>query len=78
MLQEEILLSLKKYVLPIEMVEYFDLVKIGESEEVLHLYLDESDHKPEEYKDFELFPNGFYEEALIKDFPLHHSLPLFI
>ncbi|MFW5851035.1 MAG: hypothetical protein ACOCWB_02310 [Bacteroidota bacterium] len=68
MLQEE--LSLIKYVLPKEIVEYFSLVKIDEKEEVLHLYLDELNEKPEEYNDIELFSNGFYEESIIKDFPL--------
>ena len=70
MLQNEAFVSLLKYVLPKEIVEYFDLVKIEEIGEVLHLYLDESDNKPEEHKEIALFPNGFYEESTIKDFPL--------
>jgi hypothetical protein len=38
MLQNELLISLMKYVLPEEMVEYFDLKNIDENGEVLYLY----------------------------------------
>jgi hypothetical protein len=73
MLQNELLISLMKYVLPEEMVEYFDLKNIDENGEVLHLYLDEIDKKPEEYNDIVLYSNGFYEESMIKDFPLREK-----
>jgi hypothetical protein len=70
MLQNDLLLELVKYVLPKEMVEYFDLANIAEENEILHLYLEESDIILEEYKQIELFSNGFYQESMIKDFPL--------
>lgn len=70
MMQKGIIETLLKYVLPIEMVEYFELVKVSETGEVLHLYLNELEKKPDKYKDEKLSSNGFYEESLIKDFPL--------
>jgi hypothetical protein len=62
--------ELLRYVLPKEIVEFFELVSIQEKEETLHLYLDECNIIPEEYKELSLFPNGFYEESTLKDFPL--------
>jgi len=62
--------ELLRYVLPQEIVDTFDLVNIQECEETLHLYLDECEIVPEEYKELTLSPNGFYESSTIKDFPL--------
>ena len=64
------LLELVRYVLPIEIVDYFDLVDLQESEGTLHLYLDERNIIPEEHTGKSLSANGFYEESTIKDFPL--------
>jgi hypothetical protein len=63
-------IELIKYVLPPELVSYFDLVGIEEMEDTLHLYMDESEAVPEEYESLVLLANGFYEESTIKDFPL--------
>lgn len=65
-----ILLDLMRYVLPGEIVDYFDLVSLSESSGCLHLHLDECDTIPEEYSSLVLSANGFYEESTIKDFPL--------
>lgn len=62
--------ELFRYVVPKEMIDFFDLVDIQEEGETLHLYLDELNVIPEEYKDLSLFSNGFYEESALKDFPL--------
>ena len=64
------LLELVRYVLPVEIVDYFYLVDLQESEGTLHLYLDERDVVPEEYEGKLLSANGFYEASTIKDFPL--------
>jgi len=64
------MLSLIEYVLPKEVVDYFDIVKIEDIGKTLNIYLDESEKKPKEYKDIDIKPNGFYPESLIKDFPL--------
>jgi hypothetical protein len=70
MSKENLLLELVRYVLPTEIVDYFDLVDLQDTGGTLHLYLDESDVVPEEHKAKSLFPNGFYEASTIKDFPL--------
>ena len=62
--------DLLRYVLPKELVDSFDLVNLQECEETLHLYLDECNIVPQEYAELSLSPHGFYEESLIKDFPL--------
>jgi len=62
--------ELLHYVLPKEIVDNFDLVNLQEKEDTLHLFLDEGCNVPEEYKDLSLSANGFYEESMIKDFPL--------
>jgi len=62
--------ELLRYVLPSEIVDRFDLVDLQEQGETLHLYLDECQIIPEEYQELCLFPNGFYEESTLKDFPL--------
>ncbi|MDR0823801.1 MAG: hypothetical protein LBN74_01820 [Prevotella sp.] len=64
------LLELVKYVLPIEMTDYFELVDIKEEGEALRLYMDELPVVPEEYADLQLSANGFYDSSTIKDFPL--------
>jgi len=64
------LLDFMYYVLPSEIVDYFDLINIQELGGTLHLYLDESNIIPEEHRAKSLSPNGYYEESTIKDFPL--------
>ena len=63
---------LAKVILPSEMTEYFDLVKVRTDEYAqeprLHLYLDEKDITPAGHAD--LTPNGFYEESCMNDFPI--------
>lgn len=65
--------ELFKIVLPSEIADNFDLVKIHYSTDpdgrkVTHLHLDEMDD--DEAKKKNLAPNGFYNEQIIQDFPL--------
>ena len=62
--------ELLRYVLPMELIDFFDLFKLQEQEGVLHLHLDECTIVPDEYKELGLLPNGFYEASTLKDFPL--------
>jgi hypothetical protein len=73
MSNNSLFLSLMRYIFPEEIVDYFDLVDLQEKGESLHLYLDECNIVPEEYKDLSLQPNGFYEESTVKDFPLREK-----
>ena len=70
MANESLLKELIRYVLPQEIVGYFELIALQEREGTLHLCLEEFNEIPEEYKGEQLFSNGFYEESTIKDFPL--------
>lgn len=69
-MNQTVLLSLAKYVLGNEIVDYFELVRIEELGHTLHLYLEESNIIPSEHSEKTLSPNGFYAESTIKDFPL--------
>jgi hypothetical protein len=62
--------ELVRYVLPKEIVDYFELESIREENATLHLYLDELNVIPTEYSSLSLLANGFYAESTIKDFPL--------
>ena len=62
--------DLLRYVLPSEIVDYFDLVDLQTCGNTLHFHLDELSTVPDEYKDLSLSPNGFYEASTVKDFPL--------
>jgi len=62
--------ELLRYVLPNELVDFFNLVNLQEQEGCLHLHLDECNIVPEEYSELSLLPNGFYEVSTLKDFPL--------
>ena len=65
-------MMLAKVILPSEMTEYFDLVKVCTDEyggePRIHLYLDEKDEAPDKRTD--LSSNGFYEESCMNDFPI--------
>ena len=68
--------GLASYFLPDGVLEYFDVVDFAEVpnpednlyHNVLHLYLDERDNRPEEMSSAK--PNGFTEESHILDFPV--------
>jgi hypothetical protein len=62
--------DLLRYVLPSEIVDYFELVDLQTCGNTLHFHLDEHPAVPDEYKDLSLSPNGFYDASTVKDFPL--------
>ena len=62
--------SLIKLLLPPEIFEYFDIVKIDIGESEVHIHLDEKALKPEGYELVKLVSKGFHQAAIIQDFPL--------
>jgi hypothetical protein len=62
--------DLLRYVLPCEIVDYFDLVNLHTLGDTLHFHLDEKPVVPAEYQGLNLSSNGFYETSTVKDFPL--------
>lgn len=65
--------QLIKLLLPPEIFEYFEIIKIGELLNEVHVYLDEQDIKPSEYADQKLVSHGFYEASTLQDFPLRNK-----
>ena len=66
-------LVLAKYVLPEEIFQYFELVKIEPNGRELHLYLEELNELPSGYNQGELESKGFHAESIIKDFPIREK-----
>ena len=67
------LLTLVQYVLPEEIFQYFEIIKIEEQGKELHIYLDEIPEIPESFSSFKLSSKGFHEESVIKDFPIRNK-----
>ncbi len=63
-------IELAECLLPEEMVEYFEVVKVEKTSETLDVTLEERDNGVEGYKSGELRPNGFYEESIVRDYPV--------
>lgn len=62
--------SLIKLLLPEEIFEYFDIIRVETLEKEVHIHLDEKDKKPEGYELVKLISKGFHQAAIIQDFPL--------
>ena len=63
-------IELAEYLLPEEMIEYFDVVKVDKTNETLDVTLEERDKGVDGYVSEELRPNGFYEESIVRDYPV--------
>lgn len=67
------------YLLPREILEYFDLKEISEIDSnQLQLHLDEKKISPPDHPTKELISNGFDEPVRIQDFPLRNKAVFFI
>ena len=62
--------SLIKLLLPQEIFEYFDIIRVDTGEREVHIHLDEKAIKPEGYEIVKLVSKGFHQAAIIQDFPL--------
>jgi hypothetical protein len=71
------LLSLLHLILPEEILEYFTIVNLQILPQEVHLFIDEKNSIPEEFKKEKLVSKGFYPESVIQDFPLRDK-PLFL
>lgn len=66
--------SLLKYLLPEELLEYFELVEVKESElNALSFYLEEKSVNPPEHREKQLVSHGFDQAVTIQDFPLRQK-----
>jgi transposase len=67
------LLTLVQFVLPEEIFQYFEIIKIKEQGKELHIYLDEINEVPSCYSKNHILSKGFHDEAIIKDFPIRNK-----
>ena len=63
-------IELAECLLPEEMVEYFEVVKVDKTKETLDVTLEERDKGVDGYTPDQLRPNGFYEESTVRDYPV--------
>lgn len=69
--------SLIQLLLPTEMFNYFEIIKVESSAEHVHTYLDEFDLKPAGYETEKLTSKGFHASVTIQDFPIRDK-PMFL
>jgi hypothetical protein len=62
--------GLIKLLLPIYIVDYFELTLIKQEDEILHLYLEELNKLPSEYSQDKLQSKGFFDSIIVQDFPI--------
>mgnify|MGYP006981130999 CR=1 FL=1 len=63
-------IELAECLLPEEMVEYFEVVKVEKTPETLDVTLEERDTGIDGNAEGRLRPNGFYEESTVRDYPV--------
>jgi len=63
-------LDLLKMILPVMLVEHFDLIKSEQKGDKLNLYFEETSQIPSELNNRQLTSKGFHKEVIVKDFPL--------
>lgn len=63
-------IELAECLLPEEMVEYFEVVKVEKTTETLDVTLEERDNGVSGFAEGRLRPNGFYEESTVRDYPV--------
>lgn len=61
---------LLKALLPQELFEYFEIVRIDIDEKTIDVHLDELNQAPEAYLSEKLISKGFKEAIVIQDFPI--------
>ena len=59
-----------KLLLPSELVDQFELVRVEPMADGTHLFLDQRNIPPGEYEGHRLESKGFVDQVIIRDFPL--------
>ena len=62
--------TLARFILPEDILENFDITRIDQLGEELHIHLDEQPILPEGYKAETISSNGFLPESQALDFPI--------
>ena len=63
-------IELAECLLPEEMIEYFEVVKVDKTTERLDVTLEERNNGVFGYESGQLRSNGFYEESIVRDYPV--------
>jgi len=61
---------LLKALLPTELFDYFEIVRIDIDDKAMDVYLDELNQPPQEYSGEKLTSKGFRDYVAIQDFPI--------
>jgi hypothetical protein len=69
--------TLIQLVLPKEVFDYFNLLKLEVEGNKIHAYLDEQNIVPDGYEKEKLISKGFHSSITIQDFPIRDK-PLFL
>jgi hypothetical protein len=71
--------DLIKVLLPEIIVDYFELTSYKKEEEILHLYLKETNSVAKDYRQSNLGLKGFFDEITVQDFQIRgHQLYLHV
>lgn len=62
--------DLIRFMLPEGILDYFEVTDIVFTDHQYHIYLEEKNIHPEQFKGEKLTSKGFYEQVTIQDFPL--------
>lgn len=65
--------DLLKAILPTEVFDYFEIIKVDIDDKTIDIYLDELNLPPEQYSKEKLTSKGFTEPTIIQDFPLRNK-----
>lgn len=63
-------IELAECLLPEDMVDYFEVIKVERTDDTLDVTLEERDLGIEGYSCGQLRANGFYEESTVRDYPV--------
>lgn len=65
--------DLLKAILPTEVFDYFEIIKVDIDDKTIDIYLDELNLPPEQYSKEKLISKGFTDSTIIQDFPLRNK-----
>ena len=68
--------DLLRLILPEEIFEFFDVLKVDVYEKKVHLFVDEKNVLPDGLQKGEYQSKGFYPESIIQDYPLRDKAVL--
>lgn len=70
---QEQMLRMLELILPKEILKHFTVTDLKVLPKEVHLFLDEVNEVPVEYKSEKLLSKGFFPEAVIQDFPIRNK-----